>query len=417
MKKIFTPNYGRKYIVILSLILFSFFLRAQPDYKFRNPVLVSGTNLAAGAKYKFANVKIGVDAYVTVKSFFGSVSLSEIDATSTGFDEAFQPFISSPAHTDGYVEFEIKFVTAGTNTAMLQTEVAATSIDIDGNDAGTLFEHDQFNLNGGQLDYNMMGAELSITDNGGGWFSGINISGIGYPGVDTTAKQVMFTVFNSNISSFTARIGVNNASNNSEVRYRSVYFKKFVYPNSLLPVHLISFQGNLNKNNKVTLNWTAATNETVDHFEVERSVNGKDFTTVAMVFATEKYGTEDYMYYGTTNSNDKVMYRLKMFDKGQDIDYSKILVFQSKTSNTNKIKIYNNPVNDKLTFSYTSMETQTVSVKVYDLTGKVLMSQKVNSLVGSNMMSLPLNATFKPGIFVVEVTNGVDRQITKFVKQ
>jgi hypothetical protein len=184
-----------------------------------------------------------------------------------------------------------------------------------------------------------------------------------------------------------------------------------------LPVHLISFGGNLNKNNKVTLNWTAATNETVAHFEVERSINGKDFTTVAMVFATEKYGTEDYMYYETINSNDKVMYRLKMFDKGQDIDYSKILVFQSKTSNTNEIKIYGNPVNDKLTFSYASNETQTVSVKVYDLVGKVLMSQKINSLQGINMMSIPLRSTFKPGLYVAEVTNGSDRQIAKFVKQ
>ncbi len=187
--------------------------------------------------------------------------------------------------------------------------------------------------------------------------------------------------------------------------------------NSILPVHLIRFQGNLNKNNKVTLTWTAADNETVDHFEVERSVNGKDFTTVAMVFATEKYGTEDYQYTETINSNDKVMFRLKMFDKGQDIDYSKILVFQPKSSNTNEIKIYGNPVNDKLTFSYTSNETQTVNVKVYDLTGKVIMSQKVNSLEGSNMMSLPLASTFKTGMYVVEVSNGTDRQTAKFVKQ
>ena len=184
-----------------------------------------------------------------------------------------------------------------------------------------------------------------------------------------------------------------------------------------LPVHLIRFQGNLNKTNKVTLTWTAADNETVDHFEIERSVNGRDFTSVALIFATEKYGTEDYIYYETINSTDKVMFRLKMFDKYQDVDYSKILVFQPKTSNTNEIKVYGNPVNDKLTFSYTSNTTQTVNIKVYDLTGKIVMSQKVNSLEGSNMMSLPLSSTFKTGMYVVEVSNGTDRQTAKFVKQ
>jgi len=184
-----------------------------------------------------------------------------------------------------------------------------------------------------------------------------------------------------------------------------------------LPVHLIRFQGNMNKNNKVTLNWTAAENETVDHFEVEKSVNGKDFTTAAVVFATEKMGNEDYMYSETINSNDKVMFRLKMFDKGQDIDYSKILVFQTKSVNSNEIKVYGNPVKDKLTFSYASTANQITDVKVYDFSGKVVMSQKVNSQEGSNMMSLPLQSTFKPGMYVVEVMNGSDRQIAKFVKQ
>ena len=186
---------------------------------------------------------------------------------------------------------------------------------------------------------------------------------------------------------------------------------------STLPVHLISFQGNLNKNNKVTLTWTAADNQTVDHFEVERSVNGKDFTTASVVFTSEKKGTEDYLYFETLKTNDKVMYRLKMFDKGQEVNYSKILVFQPNTANSNNaIKIFGNPVTDKLTFSYTSSATQIVDIKVYDMSGKTVMSQKVNSLEGSNMFSLPLNSSFKTGMYVVEVNNGTDRQTAKFAK-
>jgi hypothetical protein len=186
---------------------------------------------------------------------------------------------------------------------------------------------------------------------------------------------------------------------------------------SPLPVSLVRFQGNMNKNNKVTLNWTVADNETVHSFEIERSFNGKDFTTVAVVLASEKFGTENYMFYETVNTNDKVMYRLKMFDKGHDIDYSRILVFHTKTLITNDIKVYGNPVKDKLTFSYYSNATQQVSVKVYDLTGKTLASQQVNSSEGNNMLSLQLSSTFKPGMYVVEVSNGGDRQLAKFIKQ
>ena len=186
---------------------------------------------------------------------------------------------------------------------------------------------------------------------------------------------------------------------------------------STLPVHLISFQGNMNKNNKVTLNWTVADNETANSFEVERSFNGRDFTTVGVVFASEKPGTENYMFYETTSGTDKVMYRLKMIDKHHEVDYSRILIFQLKSASTNNIKIIGNPVNDKLTFSYTSPSAQMVDVKVYDISGRILLNNKVNSLEGSNVISLPLSSTFKAGMYVVEVNNGTELQSSKFVKQ
>lgn len=185
-----------------------------------------------------------------------------------------------------------------------------------------------------------------------------------------------------------------------------------------LPVHLISFQGNMNKNNKVTLQWKVADNETASHFEVQRSANGRDFTTIGIVMATDKTAIENYSYAETVNSNEKVMYRLRMIDKHQDADYSKILVLQNKTSNNdNLIKIFSNPVNDKLTFSFSSSSTQTVDVKVYDMSGRRQLDQKVNSYEGSNMISLPLSSTFKPGMYVVEVNDGTVRHMAKFVKQ
>ena len=142
----------------------------------------------------------------------------------------------------------------------------------------------------------------------------------------------------------------------------------------------------------------------------------RDFTTVGVVFASQKFGTESYIFYETANA-EKVMYRLRMIDKSHDIDYSRILIFQAKSLSTAAIKVIGNPVNDKLTFSYSSNATQVVDVRVYDITGKILMNQKVNSNEGTNMLSLSLNPTFKPGMYVVEVSNGSDCQVAKFVKQ
>jgi len=215
-------------------------------------------------------------------------------------------------------------------------------------------------------------------------------------------------------------MGGNNGMGNARLSLDDLKVDSYLLgcdPNAIpLPVHLINFQGNMNKNNKVTLNWTVADNETVHTFEIERSTNGSDFTTVGVVFASQKFGTESYMFYETANT-EKVMYRLRMIDKSHDIDYSRILIFQTKSIGTTDIKVYGNPVKDRLTFNYSSNAAQVVDVRLYDITGKTLMSQKVSSAEGNNMLSLPLNPTFKSGMYVVEVSNGSDRQVAKFVKQ
>ena len=216
-------------------------------------------------------------------------------------------------------------------------------------------------------------------------------------------------------------MGGNNGMGNARLSLDDLKVDSYLLgcdPNAIpLPVHLINFQGNMNKNNKVTLNWTVADNEIANNFEVERSFNGRDFTTVAIVFASEKMGTEKYMYYETTSGTDKVMYRLKMIDKNREVDYSRILIFQLKSTITNNIKIIGNPLNDKLTFSYTSSATQLVDVKVYDMSGRIVLKNKVTSLEGNNVISLPLSSTFKAGMYVVEVNNGTELQSSKFIKQ
>src|SRR6187402_2241797 len=187
---------------------------------------------------------------------------------------------------------------------------------------------------------------------------------------------------------------------------------------SVLPVNLVSFQGNINKNNKVTLQWRVENNETTDQFEVQRSNNGIEFKTIGIVFASERRDVEDYMFYETISSSDKVMYRLKMIDKRKDVSYSKILVFQTNlTTSNNTIKIIGNPVNDKLTFNYTAYTSQIVDVKIYDMSGRTMMSNKITSLEGNNIISFPLASALKANMYLVEVNNGTEIQTAKFIKQ
>src|SRR5688572_17382873 len=197
------------------------------------------------------------------------------------------------------------------------------------------------------------------------------------------------------------------------------YNKTLVVANywSVLPVELISFQGNVNPGNKISLQWKVSNNQIVDQFEVQRSYDGRDFTTVGLVFSSEKTDIENYMFYETLTSFDKVIYRLKMIDKNGQVNYSRVLVFQSKLTTGNTIRILGNPVTDQLTFSYTASSARMIDIKIYDMSGRSVMTTRMNSLEGNNMISFPLDSILKPGMHVVEVNDGTDSQKTKFVKQ
>jgi len=77
-------------------------------------------------------------------------------------------------------------------------------------------------------------------------------------------------------------------------------------------------------NNKNYLEWAITKNEEAERFEIEKSSNGKNFSTAALVFTSEKAGNEMYKFY-ELSVKGKVFYRLKMYDKNLKVEYSQIL--------------------------------------------------------------------------------------------
>ena len=93
---------GTRFILIvvflqLLVLICSIGASAQPDYNFSNSSLISGTDKQVNARYRFTNVKPGIDAIVTITGITGGLTINQIDGNS-GFREAFQPVIDLPAY-------------------------------------------------------------------------------------------------------------------------------------------------------------------------------------------------------------------------------------------------------------------------------------------------------------------------------
>ena len=183
----------------------------------------------------------------------------------------------------------------------------------------------------------------------------------------------------------------------------------------------LAFISNFSANSTTSgnrLNWTIESNQSVSSFEVEKSTNGKDFKTVAVFVATEKFNTENYTYADTAISADKIMYRLRVLIRQSQNDfYSNIILVKSKTKLDDNIRIMENPVRDKLFFAYNSTKPQEADIKIYSVTGKVLAHQKISSFKGNNLVTVPLSPGIAPGMYILEINTDILNQTAKFVKQ
>lgn len=389
---------------------------ARPDYYFQKPVLESGTDLQEGSVYRFAEVKPGVDALLEVKRFHGGVTLYAIDETWTGFDEAFQPFISCEPGTDGFVEFEIQFVEAGTNKLMNQREVPITPIDIDGGLKGDLFEQDEIKIENGYVDYDVMGSKLHTRNMGGGWFRSKDITGEALDGIDTVDRQAMFTVVNANVNSVKFKVGAQNGGTRNDVRYRSLYFKKFEYSSNnfllLSAACLKNFTG-VSKNNQVNLQFTLACNHQFKSIVIEKSVTPGNFISIGETTISD---IDSYAY--NDNAPGAVnYYRLKMTTFNNKVEYSNVLVLKAENSGKQVFKVYPSVLNDNTTVSVTATGKEQTSFQLVDLSGRNVFQQPVVLQAGNNSISINGLNGLPKGSYIAIVKTGTTINSQQIIKQ
>jgi hypothetical protein len=354
------------------------------DFEFTTFSLISGTDRLAGSTYLYPNVRAGIDCQVSIINITAGTTVATFDdnAAGVGFLEAFQPRIQVDARTRGYAEFGFRFVKAGTNTDTLVGEIPATSIDVDGSVSGadSMLEFDEYFLPAAYLiDYDMLAGQLSISHLLGRLL-GRHKAAIEYTSIDTTGRSVMFTVVYPHQSTFQVRIGVDNDMSGSTTRQRSIYFKRFMYPHSFLPVkNLKSFSG-VTQNNAVKLNWSMNRGHDVVSADVERSVNGKNFSRVSTVSMSSEVNSN----YDENNVQGNVYYRLRMTDAGGKVNYSEVLLIKNANAAQNSFKVFPTVVNNYTTVNFGAASAGSASLLITDNNGRMVKRQQVSVQKGFN---------------------------------
>jgi Secretion system C-terminal sorting domain len=403
------------------LFILSFFftpaVNAQ-ELSFVSPVLESGNDLQAGSVYRFKNVTNNTDALVAVKSFSGGAQLTLIDETGTGYDKAFQPKIYAPAGSGtSYAEFDISFVKANSSTPRAITSFSATAIDIDGN--SQLKEFAEITINGGcNKKFLTSTLDIAVTDVQSG-YRACNVSGNEFAGIDTSALAGMFSVDKQGVVSYTVKYGAIKTNLCAAVsRQYSLYMKSFNF--STLPVELYSFSA-VKKDNGAEINWATASEINNEWFELERSTDGKEFTTAAMIAGNGT--TAEKSSYSFTDKLKNVTaavvyYRLKQIDIDGNFTYSSVRTVKltNETAKAAVINIFPNPVADHFKLSVNEPVQNDAVINVYDFTGKKVFSKIISNNKGNNFFNVDGLGKLVPGAYTVQLEYNNKAAVQKMIK-
>jgi hypothetical protein len=157
-----------------------------------------------------------------------------------------------------------------------------------------------------------------------------------------------------------------------------------------LPVELASFRATAVNDEFIRLNWTTLTEVNNDGFEIQRSLDGINFTKIAWV---EGNGTttakQEYVLNDKEAAKGVNYYRLKQIDYNGDFEYSNIVAAKLGALAGNlSVDVYPNPTQGDLNIVIDAEMAAENTISIYNHLGQQvrLLSERVNA--GKNTIAV-----------------------------
>jgi hypothetical protein len=152
----------------------------------------------------------------------------------------------------------------------------------------------------------------------------------------------------------------------------------------VLPVKLRSFTGMLQDKQGLLL-WTVADNNEVEGFDVEHGTDGQNFRLIGKVGAGNSINYR-FTHTGLTPGNN--YYRLAMRGKDGSRLYSNVVVIPFGVPATSIVGLQPTVVRDMTQLSVVSARPQTIQVRLLDMGGRLIRTEKAALQAGNNMVPI-----------------------------
>lgn len=192
-------------------------------------------------------------------------------------------------------------------------------------------------------------------------------------------------------------------------------------PTVSLPIDLLTFSG-YKDGTRNQLKWITSTEQNNHGFEVQRSLDGINYTAIGFInslaIGGNSYLQLNYTFTDNNVTSSKQFYRLKQVDiNGNNKISNVILIKGDKPTLITLNGIFPNPATTVVNLLVGSPAKDQISMLVTDISGRVVIQRTLNVEMGSN--TLPVNITaLAGGTYMVKIISS-DGEVSsgKFVKQ
>ncbi len=171
----------------------------------------------------------------------------------------------------------------------------------------------------------------------------------------------------------------------------------------------VSFTGALN-GNTIALDWKTANESKELPFEVQRSTDSISFTKIGSVTAKNTASNEYTYSDNSITKGTKYYYRIRQTDSSGNTSYSSIIGINYPADTTTIaqwIKVYPNPMKDKLLLDFGNTSSQSVNIMITDMSGKIVYNT-TSTVQGHKEI---ITAGLSRAIYIVKVQT-TDRVVT-----
>jgi hypothetical protein len=185
----------------------------------------------------------------------------------------------------------------------------------------------------------------------------------------------------------------------------------------VLPIELTDFDGETLENTNM-LHWQTGTEVNVKEFEIQRSTDGqKNWQLIGTKPATGNSTTAKNYSLEDRNPLQVGYYRLRSKDFDGKEQMSEVLVLTRNDHSFGIASAFPIPTSDKVNVQFETLEESTITMRITDIAGRLVSTQKMDATNGINSVEISL-ASLQAGAYFLTLDNGSTISApTKVVKQ